>query len=87
MNRERKTINSEPLFPPASDRTGWKTVLRIPRNRRIGNELVRRARALLQEPVPELPATLFMDYVRNGNRTRYENQRSDNRRRRNLVNK
>ena len=72
MNRERKTINSEPLFPPASDRTAWETVLRIPRNRRIGNELVRRARALLREPVPELPATLFMDYVRNGNRTRYE---------------
>ena len=72
MNRERKTINSEPLFPPASDRTAWETVLRIPRNRRIGNELVRRARALLREPVPELPATLFMDYVRNGNRSRYE---------------
>ena len=72
MNRERKTINSEPLFPPASDRTAWKTVLRVPRNGKLARELIRRARALLGEPVPALPATQFMEFVRTGNRTRYE---------------
>ncbi|MBO4646860.1 MAG: heparinase II/III family protein [Lentisphaeria bacterium] len=72
MNRKRKNIDPTPLFPPASDRTAWEQVLRIPRNRKLARELVRRARALLREPIPALPATLFMEYVRNGNRSHYE---------------
>ena len=67
-----KTIDTTPLFPPASDRQAWQTVLRIPRNRKMAREVIRLADRLLNEAVPAVPATLFMDFIRNGNRRRYE---------------
>ena len=35
-------------------------------------ELIRMADSLLKEPVPAVPATLFMEFIRNGNRRHYE---------------
>lgn len=35
-------------------------------------EIVRRGESLLKEEVPPLPATLFLEYVRTGNRSNYE---------------
>lgn len=36
------------------------------------NEVLERATALLNQPIPELPEELFMEYRRNGNRQNYE---------------
>ena len=67
-----KIIDTTPLFPPAADRKAWQTVLQIPRNRKIAGKLIRMADRLLDEPVPALPASLFMEFIRNGNRRHYE---------------
>ncbi len=67
-----KEIDTTPLFPPAADRKAWQAVLRIPRNRKMARELIRMADRLLDEPVPALPASLFMEFIRDGNRRHYE---------------
>ncbi len=38
----------------------------------LRNQLIRAGEAVVDKPVEPLPATLMLDYVRNGNRTRYE---------------
>jgi len=55
-------------FPKASERQAWKS---IPENIRrtyinLGNEY-------LDKPVPSLPATLYLEYQRIGNRSNYQN--------------
>ena len=55
-------------FPKASERQAWKS---IPENTRrtyinLGNEY-------LDKPVPSLPATLYLEYQRIGNRSNYQN--------------
>ena len=53
--------------PGIDDRAGWTRVSPALRAR-----LVARAERALKEPVPALPATLFLDYARTGNRGRFE---------------
>ena len=55
-------------FPKASERQAWKS---IPQNIRrtyinLGNEF-------LDKPVPSLPATLYLEYQRIGNRSNFQN--------------
>ena len=71
-NRPGKEIDATPLFPPASDRTAWLAVLKKPHSRKIARELVRTAREVLTQPIPALPASLFMEFVRNGDRSHYQ---------------
>jgi hypothetical protein len=59
-------------FPPASDRHAWDGLLSAPLNQERKADLVKKATALLGSPWPPLPATLYMEFQRNGNRTRYE---------------
>ena len=59
-------------FPPASDRAAWEALLAEPLHREQRAYLVGQAEALLGQPWPDLPATLYMEFVRNGNRSRFE---------------
>ena len=54
-------------FPSASDRAAWQTV-----DAKLACELVHKAEALLASGVPPLPATLYLDFTRTGNRARFE---------------
>ena len=59
-------------FPPASDRKAWDALLAAPLNQARRDWLVGRAESLLGQPWPALPATLYMEYARQGNRTHYQ---------------
>ncbi len=54
--------------PTIDDRAGWERVSPGLRTR-----IVARGEQALAEPLPSLPATLFLDYTRTGNRARFEN--------------
>ncbi len=58
-------------FPPAADRGAWDALWEDPLNRERRARAVEAAGALLGTQWPALPATLYMEYVRTGNRTRY----------------
>lgn len=60
------------MFPPAADRGAWDRLLATPLNQTRLAWLVPQAEALLGQPWPALPATLYMEYARTGNRSRYQ---------------
>lgn len=71
-------------FPPAGDRAAWTDLLAHPLNRERRAYIVGQAEAVLEGcPWPQLPATLYMEFFRHGNRSRYEGPYF--RRRRNLA--
>jgi len=59
-------------FPPARDRESWERLLAEPLQAARRDELMREADQLLHQPCPQLPATLYMEYARTGNRSHYE---------------
>lgn len=63
-------------YPVYSDRRAWSA---LPRAVRLN--LVRSARASLAQPWPELPATLFLEFARIGNRSHFESRWFERRRR------
>lgn len=65
-------LNSVPLFPPAADREVWQERMRLDSNTEFAAQVLRRAEHLLNRPIPALPASLFMEFVRHGNRRHYE---------------
>ena len=68
-------------FPKASDRAAWAALPEDFRKRAI-----RRGEAALDFAWPALPADVFLDFARNGNRSRYQNLRGQRRSRlRDLV--
>ena len=60
------------MFPPAADRAAWDRLLATPLNQTRRAWLVPQAEALLGQPWPALPASLYMEYARTGNRSRYQ---------------
>ena len=54
-------------LPTASEREAWGALSAETRN-----SIVKRGEAALVEPWAALPATLYLEYVRNGNRSNYE---------------
>lgn len=56
-------------FPAAGDRAGWEALPEELRARTIAD-----AEGRLGMAWPELPATVFLDFVRNGDRSRYESR-------------
>ncbi|MBQ9336535.1 MAG: heparinase II/III family protein [Lentisphaeria bacterium] len=71
--RQKKLqIDPAPLFPPASNRAAWLEALKIPRNRKQAREIVKIAREVQKQPIPAVPASLFMEFTREGNRSHYE---------------
>jgi hypothetical protein len=59
-------------FPPAADRAAWNGLLTHPLNQARKAWIVASAEKLIGKPWPALPATLYMEFARNGNRTNYE---------------
>ncbi|MBE3071714.1 MAG: heparinase II/III family protein, partial [Acidobacteria bacterium] len=59
-------------FPPAADRGAWDALVRQPLNQQRQASLVTRAETLVGRPWPALPATLYMEFARNGNRSNFE---------------
>ena len=55
-------------YPPAADHAAWERL--VPEDRR--RAFVAAAEEQLAKPWETLPATRFLDYVRDGNRSRYE---------------
>lgn len=59
-------------FPRAADREAWDALQKHPLGRKRKAYLTSRAGAMLGQPWPSLPATLYMEFVRVGNRSRYQ---------------
>jgi hypothetical protein len=55
-------------FPALKDREGWQA---LPKP--VAGFLVTRGERALAKPLPPLPATLYLGYAREGNRSRFEN--------------
>lgn len=56
------------LGRPANDRAAWEKL----RQQEWAEGLLRRAEALLTEPLPEQPDDLYLDFSRTGNRSRWQ---------------
>ena len=65
-------MNVKQIFPPASDRAAWAEIWKKPYTQQFKDFLLAKAETILSSPVPDTTATLFMEYVRNGNRTRFQ---------------
>lgn len=65
----------EGLGQPVRDRGSWDALAETNAYQRI----VARAEALLNDPLPELPDELYLDFSRTGNRTRWQNVSSSRR--------
>ena len=59
-------------FPKASDRNVWDTLAASKEKQKLTTAIMAQAEAALTEPVQPLTATLYMEFTRNGNRSRYE---------------
>jgi hypothetical protein len=59
-------------FPTAADRLAWQDLLKYPLNKKRKKEIIRQAERALGAAWPALPATLYMEFIRNGNRDNFE---------------
>lgn len=59
-------------FPQANDRQAWEAIAANPAYHGLTQFLIRTAEQQLGASWPELPATLYMEFVRTGNRSHYE---------------
>jgi hypothetical protein len=67
-----RATEARPLFPPGSDRADWSQI----RNRlgeRTANALIANAETYAATPIPSLPATLYLEFMRSGQREGYQN--------------
>lgn len=62
------------LFPKISDRGQWEPLKMQKRLDAFRNAVFTGAEKAMEDVLPELSATRFMDYVRNGNRDKYEKE-------------
>ena len=67
-----------PPFPPVSDRSAWQAI-----REQLGedgvNAYVKSAEQVAQQAIPPLPATLYLDFIRTGERLNYEDPCSQRR--------
>lgn len=74
VERALREAAPEPPFPPVADRAAWAAI-----GDALGAEgaaaLVARAEAAAREPIPALPATLFLEFDRTGERDGYQHPR------------
>ncbi len=61
-------------FPTAGDREGWEAISPV-----IRRQIIDRAERYAQQSIPPLPATLYLEYKRNGDRNRYQRPWSERR--------
>ena len=62
------------LYPPYEDREAWDAL-----EEPVKVEMVRRGESWLEYPWPSLLASRYMDFMRTGNRSRYEKDYFDRR--------
>ncbi len=62
---------SDPPFPPAADRAAWEAV-RAALGEEAVSEMIAQAEADAESPIPALPATLYLEFVRTGQREGYQ---------------
>jgi hypothetical protein len=59
-------------FPPAADRAAWERVLQCPLNRRRMDRMIAKSDELLGRAQPILPVSGSFEFVRSGDRAKYE---------------
>ena len=59
-------------FPKAESRNAWKSMLKTQWKKKISSEILAEAKKAAKCPCQELPASLYMDFMRTGNRSNYE---------------
>jgi len=64
----RDLVSHDKWQPYPRSGAEWRT--RLPQS--VVGEVIKRGEQLLGKEVPSVPATLFLEYVRNGNRSKYE---------------
>ena len=67
-------VDSWHPYPTVGERDGWES---LPAELR--KAYIERGEGVLDFEWPSLPATLFLDYARTGNRSRYQNERNKRR--------
>ena len=60
------------IFPAAANRDAWEKIAALPRNRKVLDNRTKLAEKVLDEEIPQLSASLFMEFARTGNRSNYE---------------
>ncbi len=75
VERILRTTAGEPPFPPIENRAAWDEVRTRLGDSRV-REAIRTAEHNASEPVPALPATLFLEYQRTGQREGFQTPRS-----------
>ena len=60
------------LYPPASDRTAWEAVKKLPDRQQLIREIVDRADAVLEEEIPALVFSEYRRFILDGDRAGYE---------------
>ncbi|MBN2304631.1 MAG: hypothetical protein JXQ72_09155 [Anaerolineae bacterium] len=63
--------SAPPPFPPATDRAAWNAIKDAVGAEQV-NAIIAAAEIAAREPIPELPATLFLEFFRSGSRQEYE---------------
>ncbi len=63
----------KPPFPPASDRDAWQAI-RQKLGKELAAEFIQHAEKAVEDPIPFLPASLYLECKRTGERKNYENQ-------------
>lgn len=71
ITEAKNTMYKSSIFPAASEREQWQKAMANPRVN--AKDLIKSAEMLLDEPVPQTSASLFMRYTHNGDRLSYEN--------------
>jgi hypothetical protein len=78
VERALRAAPAEPPFPPIGDRATWEEL-----RARLGEDEVAariaRAEAAAAAPIPALPATLFLEFDRTGERACYQQPQSERR--------
>jgi len=77
-----RVASPPPPFPPATDRAAWGEVRSALGEEPVG-EIIAQAESCAQSPIPSLPATLYLEFARTGQREGYQRPRS---RRRQMFN-
>jgi hypothetical protein len=72
LARHLAPLDSWRPFPNAADRDAWNALRTTPGDAQRCQHLVDIASESLEQPWPSLIASRYMDYVRDGNRSRYE---------------
>ncbi len=73
-----RAVSPAPPFPPASDRPAWQAIAKAAGAKTV-SEIVARAEEAAQTPIPALPATLWLEFVRNGQREGFQEPRGKRR--------